>query len=722
MNMTFCLIIVIPIIGQDKKREISRERVSRERNTGWGRDRVRGKRVWRDRASLGEVSRRHYAGNIGRAKLTHSVTNWRDHKDITFFYFSRFADDITEKELWYHFKKWGDVREIFIPKRRNFTGRRYGFVRFIGVHDIPYLAKQLDRIVIGGLKLFVNLPKYDRGAQKEEAATTQTRACTVRKQRAEFQNQHMKPTSYADALTRNIRRPGNQKISNTLVNHKTSSSSVLIEVKLEDTSWLKEAWVGRLKNPTMFERLEEELLWGNGMDVTPRYMGDDQVLLLGLTDTEADQLMSGGSAGGTRVFSSIERWNLSLRAGCRLTWIQCWGIPIQAWNPKYINQIVAVMGELVDLDDSVEEKRRLDRARILIKTPWRPLIQHTVEVVIEHEKFMVHVVEECCGGYQDCIRRGRSVRGSSEEINSDDSFLDSSSHINRDLAEYVPHLSESKARGVLGVKTKSSVGVDDQGVPQLPHSPETELRLARHEVVAMVVAGVEDHEISRLPTGHNDCHYPLDNDINPRINGGNQSTSLHGPNLNSTLQVSAINNTVGIAKKGVRQWVSLLNRDAASQNFHQNGNEGTGESNGLEKGQKAYGAEDSDVALVEDSLVTHGNFEYKKVEGPNYEEAAHTTIQDQDISNCTPKDKRSTLGLNPQARGVKTLGRFIPGREGATRNQIWAFFHLFQELYHILETHNLNTQTFRHCKGKHIRLFRTFPLSHRSAMESQRQS
>ena len=133
------------------------------------------------------------------------------------------------------------------------------------------------------------------------------------------------------------------------------------------------------------------------MDVTPRYMGDDQVLLLGLTDTEADQLMSGGRIGGTRVFSSIERWSPSLRAGCRLTWIQCWGIPIQAWNPKYINQIVVVMGELVDLDDSVEEKRRLDRARVLIKTPWRPLIQHTVEVVVGDEEFMVQIVEECCG-------------------------------------------------------------------------------------------------------------------------------------------------------------------------------------------------------------------------------------------------------------------------------------------------------------------------------------
>ena len=35
--------------------------MGRERNIGWGSDRLRGKRVWQDRASLGEASRRHYA-------------------------------------------------------------------------------------------------------------------------------------------------------------------------------------------------------------------------------------------------------------------------------------------------------------------------------------------------------------------------------------------------------------------------------------------------------------------------------------------------------------------------------------------------------------------------------------------------------------------------------------------------------------------------------------
>ena len=507
--------------------------MSRERNTGWGRDRLRGKRVCRDRASFGEASRRHYAGNIGRAKLKHTVTNWRDHKDITSFYFSRFVDDIIGQELWYHFKKWGYVKKIFIPNRRNFTGKRYGFVRFKGVQDIPYLARQLDRIVIGGLKLFVNLPKYGREVQREAAGTTQTRPCTDRKQGAEVRTHHTKPTSYANALTRNIRRSGYQITSNTPINHKTSSSSVHIEVKPEDTSWLKEAWIEPLKNPALFERLEDELLWETGMDVTPRYMGDDQVLLQGLTENEAHQLMSGGRAGGITVFSSIERWSPSLCAGCRLTWIQCWGIPVQAWNPKYINQIVAVMGELVDLDDSMEEKRRLDRARVLIRTPWRPLIQHTVEVMVRDEKFMVHIVEECCGGYSDCLRRRRSVGGSSEEINSDDSFLDSSSHINWDLAENVPHLPELESCSDLhGVVSKNLGGVEDQGSPPRPYLLELESRSACHGDDAMALAGAEDQGTVLLSSGHNDCCDSLDNNL--RVNGDNQVTSLHGPNLNST--------------------------------------------------------------------------------------------------------------------------------------------------------------------------------------------
>ena len=79
--------------------------------------------------------RQGYRGNRLGQHVNYQQPNWRTITDITSYYFTRFPDDKTEKELWTQFKKWGDVREIFVSKQRNKRGRRYGLVRFKGVSD-----------------------------------------------------------------------------------------------------------------------------------------------------------------------------------------------------------------------------------------------------------------------------------------------------------------------------------------------------------------------------------------------------------------------------------------------------------------------------------------------------------------------------------------------------------------------------------------------------------
>ena len=97
--------------------------------------------------------------------------NWRDKEDITSFYFTNFTDDANEVRLWEKFKTWGDVCEVFIAKRRNKEGRRFGFVRFKGVSDVKILETHLDNIFINDHKLFVNLPKFTRLASKFQTHT-----------------------------------------------------------------------------------------------------------------------------------------------------------------------------------------------------------------------------------------------------------------------------------------------------------------------------------------------------------------------------------------------------------------------------------------------------------------------------------------------------------------------------------------------------------------------
>ena len=92
------------------------------------------------------------------------------------------------------------------------------------------------------------------------------------------------------------------------------------------------------------------------MDITPKYLGDDLVLLHGLSEIGAERVMNGGTYGNASLFYSMERWNPSICTGNRMIWVQCWGIPLQTWDKKHIRQIVAVMGEVVNVNDDVETK------------------------------------------------------------------------------------------------------------------------------------------------------------------------------------------------------------------------------------------------------------------------------------------------------------------------------------------------------------------------------
>ena len=49
---------------------------------------------------------------------------------------------------------------MFISRRRNETGRRYGFVYFKHIKDSMQLEGELDSIRIGEQKLYVNLPRF----------------------------------------------------------------------------------------------------------------------------------------------------------------------------------------------------------------------------------------------------------------------------------------------------------------------------------------------------------------------------------------------------------------------------------------------------------------------------------------------------------------------------------------------------------------------------------
>ncbi|GKE09530.1 nucleotide-binding alpha-beta plait domain-containing protein [Tanacetum coccineum] len=82
------------------------------------------------------------------------------------FFFTRFPDSWDEKALWDLFRMYSYVLDVYLAARRTKMGTRFGFARFFNVNDIASLEKKLKGITIGGVKIVINIAKYDKQGKK----------------------------------------------------------------------------------------------------------------------------------------------------------------------------------------------------------------------------------------------------------------------------------------------------------------------------------------------------------------------------------------------------------------------------------------------------------------------------------------------------------------------------------------------------------------------------
>lgn len=366
-------------------------------------------------------------GGNGRRQQNHR-SNWRDDAEITSFYFTNFPEEITKRELWSHFSQWGEVKEVFIPNRRNKEGRRYGFVRLRGVIEVRNVEKALDNSFIRGVKLHVNTPKYGRGEMmkvhtKQKPTGVKTGKdgppCTDEASCRGVVGTSI-TKSYAEAVMALGRKSNTlTKEVNQFGNNFSTCSTFSLAIPVEDKARYQNAWVGRLKNIAIFERLEDEMAWNVGPSISAKYMGDDMAILFGLSDIKAAEIIRQEKEQSSSLFYSLTKWSPQMRAETRLVWLRVWGIPLLAWKTDFMRRMVAAVGDFVDVDDDVEHMRRLDRARILVRTPRPPLIQHVAHVLIDGVRHRIDMVEENGGGELGDNRHGRNFWSSSEEVPSD---------------------------------------------------------------------------------------------------------------------------------------------------------------------------------------------------------------------------------------------------------------------------------------------------------------
>ncbi|GKD86005.1 RNA-directed DNA polymerase, eukaryota, partial [Tanacetum coccineum] len=83
-------------------------------------------------------------------------------KITTSFYVSNFPDSLNAKGLWNVCVKYGRLVDSFIANKLSKGGKRFGFIRFLGVKDESEFLKQLSNIWIGSYHLYVTIARFQR--------------------------------------------------------------------------------------------------------------------------------------------------------------------------------------------------------------------------------------------------------------------------------------------------------------------------------------------------------------------------------------------------------------------------------------------------------------------------------------------------------------------------------------------------------------------------------
>lgn len=503
------------------------------------------------------------------------------------------------------------MREIFISKQKNKNGRRYDFARFKGVKDAHKLARELDQMVIGGLKMYVNIPKYGRDMARMVAAQPKPQRYEEKHQNtaAYWRQPHATPasTSYVAVVARNKRGVGQSKETHIQHHNRVPSlSSIHLDISLNDKKWFSEAWVGRLKNRAWFDRVEDDPLWDFGADITPKYMGDDMVLLLGLTDAKAKRMMQEAREGEESMFYSLEKWNPSLRMGQRLTWVQCWGIPLLAWDKTHIQKIVAAIGDLVDVDDDVDAARRVDRARVLIRTPWSPAIQRTITVYVGGEVYKVQVVEKYSQSIETCHCRRRSVLWSSEEVKSDDSSIRTS---------------------VSGMRRAPYNDDEAQAITVPPNTA------GRRRTFSDFSIRRDDLGTAAIPNGLTIHLSPLGNCFNPRV-----TVTCIDKDEDQVARQGLVANEMSPVKERCKMYgaqaVGRVGSNEEANFFHKNGNKIDGKEDDVAEVQDFSGEETRDLHLDEGVGNSESGF------------PIHTPTKPKGLISSSPQLKKNALSNN----------------------------------------------------------------------------
>jgi len=332
--------------------------------------------------------------------------------NVTTFFFSHFLVNYGERELWKIFQRWGRLHEVFISRKLNRWGNRFGFVRFYDVRNVGRLEKELDFIRIGNMKLHVNVPRYMKvnvsegdnvGKQNPKAKVQQQAQGMIKSVWREKEGGKQK------SLGRVKSRNGDE------VESAWKGQSFLAQTV--EPEWLVDSWVGTMKIYRSMEALRELMMQAGLGSIKTRFLGDKDVLLTRQDGMKLKDIATANSDVMAEIFEFLQPWTADNPRGIKVVWIRCYGLPLNLWTMDCFSHIANNVGTLLEVDEATLEWERLEYARLKVRIQVSDKADLSKRMKINDMVYLVTFIEEVVE-IERSFFRGWDATGASFESSS----------------------------------------------------------------------------------------------------------------------------------------------------------------------------------------------------------------------------------------------------------------------------------------------------------------
>jgi RNA recognition motif-containing protein len=247
----------------------------------------------------------------------------------TSFFVTNFPEELGWGDLWKLFGQFGSVSDVFIPKKMDKWGRRFGFVKFKGVHNLEELSMKLEDVWWNKYKLRVNKARFEKGEPKEG----EKKSGQIQPQRSLVGSDRRVngETSFKSLLVRDgdakIDKDG-MVVSADGARKKTRALNmgdiVPLDLHVQANSFklLNCSKVGFFKETMDFQSFSDRLLLEGQHEVKAVFMGGNMVLLQSPCERELEEVMKLNKVWWDHCFYKIIPWKPNILSECRDIWIQ----------------------------------------------------------------------------------------------------------------------------------------------------------------------------------------------------------------------------------------------------------------------------------------------------------------------------------------------------------------------------------------------------------------